>query len=406
MDVFIRPGQLEGAVTPPPSKSIAHRALILAALAEGIQGMDKVQGVSRATSQDVRTTMECLEKLMEANQDVVELDSGESGSTLRFLIPVAAALGKSVKFTGQGRLPYRPLREYVEILEPHGVTLKFAGELNLPVLVSGQLKSGTIKLPGHISSQYITGLMLALPLLADESRIILTTPLQSAPYVNITREMLAQFGVVVNPLIAEDGTVEGWIIPAGQKYTMPEGGVRVEADYSQAAFWLVAKFMGHNLEVHGLNPTSTQGDRGVISILEKMKSWPAGFAGEVDAQHIPDLVPILAVAATRRAGKTVLKNVARLRLKESDRLATTSEVLGELGASISVQGDCLVVEGGDQLEGGKVSSHGDHRIAMAAAIAALCTKRGVLIEGAEAVAKSYPNFFQELQRLGGEINGI
>ncbi|NMB00347.1 MAG: 3-phosphoshikimate 1-carboxyvinyltransferase [Firmicutes bacterium] len=405
LDVFVGPSHLIGKVTPPPSKSVAHRALILTALAEGLPGMAQVKGFDVAISNDLQATVDCLGVLL-GTGDVVELQCGESGSTLRFLIPVAAALGKTTVFRGEGRLAERPLREYAEILVQGGVQLRFSGRLNLPVTVSGQLRSGEFHVPGHISSQYITGLLLALPLLAGDSSILLTTPLESAPYVQLTEDILAQFGVNVKTLRDAAGNHLGWSVPGNQRYRVPAGGIMVEPDFSQAAFWLVAAFLGHSIEVEGLDPESRQGDRAILSVLRQLDQVSSEVQLTIDAKHIPDLVPILAVAACQRAGRTVVQNAGRLRYKESDRLSTTTQVLKGIGAKIMETEDSLIIEGGQKLSGGQANSFNDHRIAMSLAIAALNSERGVRIHGAEAVNKSYPQFFQELKRLGGDVRGI
>lgn len=397
-EVYVGPSQLRGRIKPPPSKSMAHRVLIAAALAQGcVEDVGK-WGLTGELSQDLKATQSCLEELLAPNPDPV-LDCGESGSTLRFLLPLAAALGRSALFVGKDSLARRPLREYAEILGPRGVRLEFAGEQNLPVKVGGKLQSGVFQVPGHISSQYITGLMLALPLLEGDSTIVLTTPLQSAPYVEMTQAVLDLFGIVVRPAAA------GWVVPGRQKYVLPEE-LELEADYSQAAFWLAAKSLGHALEVEGLSVKSVQGDREIIPLLEEMGSWKPGEERRIDAAQIPDLVPILAVVALARPGVTILENAQRLRFKESDRLLSTAEMLGSMGAKIAATTDSLLIHGGEQLTGGEVDAHNDHRIAMAAAIAALNSRNGATIMGADAVGKSYPGFFQELQRLGGDVRGI
>ena len=236
--------------------------------------------------------------------------------------------------------------------------------------------------------------MLALPLLEGDSTIVLTTPLQSAPYVEMTQAVLGKFGVVVRTAAA------GWVVPGRQKYVLPEE-LELEADYSQAAFWLAAKSLGHALEVEGLSVQSVQGDREIIPLLEEMGSWKPGEERRIDAAQIPDLVPILAVVALARPGVTILENAQRLRFKESDRLLSTAEMLGSMGAKIAATTDSLLIHGGEQLTGGEVDAHNDHRIAMAAAISALNSRNGATIMGADAVGKSYPGFFQELQRLEG-----
>lgn len=399
-EVFVGPSRLQGRVVPPPSKSIAHRVLIGAALSGLPQQEVERWGLGGELGQDLEATKACLRALLTAGPEPVILDCRDSASTLRFLLPVAAALGRSALFVGSSGLARRPLREYGEILGGRGVRLSFQGPASLPVRVEGRLRGGVFQVPGDVSSQYITGLLLALPLLVEDSTVILTSPLQSAPYVELTKSVLAEFGIAV-----EDIPGAGWRVPGRQVYRRPAVPPFVEADYSQAAFWLVAKFLGHYLEVDGLLPSSLQGDRAIAPILAEMAAAPLGDL-RISAAQIPDLVPILAVAACARPGITIITEAERLRLKESDRLLTTTEMLSRLGARISPDQGALIIHGGRQLRGGTVDSHADHRIAMAAAIAALDSAAGVRILGSEAVAKSYPGFFQELKRLGGDARGI
>ena len=405
--IFIKPGKLKGVVIPPPSKSIAHRMLILSALAaQQAAGMTEIQNIDRHTSEDMAATIGCMENLFDADSPA-EMDCGESGSTLRFLIPVAAAMGKTSLFRGQGRLPERPLHEYDSIFENKGVELTFLNPgRSLPLQISGQLTGGHFSVPGHISSQYISGLLLALPLLAEDSIVSLTSPLQSEPYVNLTEDAIHSFGARIIRRTNDGGQLQGWQVPGNQSYRMPPGGIRIEADYSQAAFWLVAKHLGQQISVTGLNPGSLQGDRVITSFLRRLKEAEKEQEIVFDMGNCPDLVPALAVAASARSGLTILGNASRLRIKESDRLAATSEGLNRLGAHIVAEEDRLLVYGGTLLKGGEADSHGDHRIAMALAIAALNSEGGVTIHGAQAVAKSYPGFFSELSRLGGDVHEL
>ena len=406
-EIYVGPSTLKGKVIPPPSKSIAHRALIAATLAaKGPEGMNTVQGITTNTSQDIGATIECLETLFADLPARVNLDCRESGSTLRFMIPLAAALGKEVEFTGAGRLAQRPLTEYIAILSNKGVELNFSrAQESLPLTIRGQLQGGSFSVPGHISSQYVSGLLLSLPLLEEDSSIQLTSPLQSAPYVDLTLSVLEQFGIKVAANIASDGNRSGWWVTGSQNFTFPQGGFEVEGDYSQGAFWLVAKYMGHPLTVSGLNPTSIQGDRAIVHLLQRLAQKNHNEVS-IDVSQFPDLVPVLSVAACNAPKTTRIINGGRLRLKESDRLTATTEGLSRLGAKINQVGDHIHIQGGSQLTGGAIDSYNDHRIAMAMAIAALDSINGVTISGAEAVAKSYPNFFQELKRLGGDVRGI
>ncbi|HHY14537.1 MAG TPA: 3-phosphoshikimate 1-carboxyvinyltransferase, partial [Firmicutes bacterium] len=387
-NLFIGPARLRGTVLPPPSKSIGHRVLIAASLAEMCSsGVSSVRGIGPETSDDLAATISCLESLFACGKNLTQLNCRESGSTLRFLIPVAAALGKDVLFVGAGRLSERPLSEYGEILAGNGITLEFAPQGGLPLRISGELKSGDYYVPGTVSSQYVTGLLLALPLLAGDSSIWLTSPLESAPYVQITEGVLEQFGIVVERIRASDGGLAGWKVPGDQTYRIPAMNIDVEADYSQAAFWLVAAHLGHLVKVIGLNPASSQGDRAVVALLSRLGEESSREI-KIDVSQIPDLVPPLAVAACVRPARTVFAKAGRLRLKESDRLHALTDGLGRLGAEIKAEQEQLVVTGGRPLSGGKVSTYNDHRIAMALAIAALHTQRGVVMEGAGAVKKS------------------
>jgi 3-phosphoshikimate 1-carboxyvinyltransferase len=393
-DLLVKPGRLSGSVEPPPSKSDAHRALIAAALA-GDTGL--VQGLPDAASDDIAATRRCLFALTQG-QD--HLDCGESGTTLRLLIPVAAAMGaaaaRPVVFSGQGRLPLRPLNDYQAILAGHGISLAFPPAGSLPLCLSGQLSGGAFAVPGHISSQYLSGLLLALPLLADDSTIRLTSPLESAPYVDMTLRTLATFGIAVDRL------PDGFRVAGRQAYR--PAAYTVEKDYSQAAFWLTAAYAGSPLTVTGLSGDSVQGDKAILALLDDFRLGRDCYT--IDASQIPDLVPVLAVAAALTPAETRIVKAGRLRLKESDRLAATENALSSIGARIRQDGDSLVIFGGTPLTGGTADSWADHRIAMALAIAALSTRDGVLIKRAEAVRKSYPDFFREFRRLGGDFDGL
>ncbi len=400
----IQPGRLHGHLAPPPSKSDAHRALICAALAGDL---NCVKGIGGSPSDDLVATRRCLKALMAAvvegkkssQSEPVVLDCHESGTTVRLLIPVAAALGVPAKFIGSGRLPQRPLQEYQKILGSHGVQLNFPEQGSLPLQISGRLQAGAFKVPGHISSQYLSGLLLALPLLDGNSTVELTSVLESAPYVEMTRKTLAEFGVFVLP------TSEGFQVQ-GQQTFVPTA-YTVEKDYSQAAFWLVANYLGSEIHLTDLPEHSAQGDRAIISILAEMKARTLQSDPMIiDSAQIPDLVPILAVAAGFTPGETHIINGARLRLKESDRLTVTAEVLNAIGAEIKIAGDTLVISGRTKWPGGRADSHGDHRIAMALAIAGLSTEQGVTISHPEAVRKSYPDFFSEFARLGGHCDEL
>lgn len=417
MNVTIHPGRLSGTVRVPASKSAAHRALIAAALSDGLTTVH-----IDALNDDIEATLECLTALGalidydeckgrlivrpvdgasglkrhleglagKASSHVdysepLDLDCGESGSTLRFLLPVACALGARARFTGRGRLPERPNRALTEALRAHGAAIDAD---TLPMNVAGGLRGGLWTLPGDVSSQYVTGLLFALPLLREDSMIRLTTPLHSAGYVDMTLETLRDFGIEVIP------TDDGWRVPGGQIYRTPED-VFVEGDWSAAAFWLAANAMGSDIDVAGVSCRTAQGDRAVEELLGQAM---------IDASNVPDLVPALAVAAAVRPQRTIITGAARLRLKESDRLRAVADMLSALGGAVEVTSDGLVIDGGGPLRGGTVDGFGDHRIVMAAAILATRADGPVMITGAQAVSKSYPDFFEHFRALGGSVD--
>ncbi len=407
-EVYVAPATLSGSIKPPPSKSDAHRALIASWLSDS---RHLVTGLPKRMSADLDATERCLRQLMTADDRncPLVLDCGESGSTLRFLIPLAAALGQKTIFTGRGRLPERPLGEYRSIFKNKGVRLVFPDDaaMFLPFEINGQLISGTYEVPGHISSQYLSGLLLALPLLDGPSEIKLTSELLSAPYVDMTRATLSRYGIQTQPVYAGE-QIKGYVVEGNQRYQPVS--YQVEADYSQAAFWYTASYMGHSIQIEGMNPKTLQGDRLMIDILERLSDGSEAY--QIDASQIPDLVPILAVAAAVTSAKTKICKAERLRLKESDRLLATYEALYAIGADIQQTSDGLLIYGGSrsrrhvQLSGGRADGCHDHRIVMAMSIAALATTDGIKITDAEAVNKSYPEFFQDLQSLGGVVHGI
>lgn len=405
MDVTIQPTLLKGGIVPPPSKSQAHRAVIAAALAGGVSTLSHL-----AQSQDIQATLGCMAALgacgEQTGEDTVRVhgmgtcisrdretprfDCGESGSTLRFLIPVALAVAGGGVFTGRGRLMERPQQPYFDMFEEKGI---FYEQKDGVLTVKGALKPGMYKLPGNVSSQFITGLLYALPLLDGDSGIVLTTPLESEGYVDMTLEVLEQFGIKV---IRQEN---GFAVPGGQSYQSRD--MSIESDWSQAAFWYAARALGSDVTVGGLNGTSAQGDR---VIAQQFKQLTAPGDVELDVSQCPDLVPALAAMAAVRQGTTYIVNAARLRIKESDRLAAVTQVLGAMGADVTEQADGLTITGGESLAGGvKVDSHNDHRIAMMAAVAATRCKQPVTVLDGQCVAKSYPNFWEDYEQLGGKI---
>ena len=399
MNIVITPSPLSGAVRVPASKSAAHRLLIAAALADG-----PTRIAISAMNRDIEATAACLRALgagIEAEGEALKvspiagipaeaaLDCGESGSTLRFLLPVAAALGARATFTGHGRLPQRPNAPLAEALRTHGAVI--SDDL-LPMTVSGPLTGGLWTLPGDVSSQYVTGLLFALPLLDGDSVIRLTTPLTSAAYVDMTLQALRQFGIDIK------ATADGWRIPGHRRYRTP-GEAVVEGDWSAAAFWLAANALGASIDVKGLDPDSVQGDKAVALLLGQ---------DTIDATHVPDLVPALAVAAASRPVRTVVTGAARLRLKESDRLQSVADLLAALGHGATVTPDGLIIDGGLPKPCAApvrtVDGANDHRIVMAAAVAAAYADKPVRVTGAQAVEKSYPDFFRDFEALGGNAH--
>lgn len=381
MDITIRPQKLRGTVAAIPSKSQAHRLLICASFSDGETFL-----LCPETNRDIEATADCLRSLGaeitrtadgyrvvptgQAPQNAV-LNCCESGSTLRFMLPIVGALGVDALFKMEGRLPSRPLSPLWEEMERMGCKLSRPDEST--IRCQGKLKAGIYSIDGSISSQFITGLLFALSLIPGDSCLEITGKVESKPYIDMTRAAMALF--------------------QAPHYHTP-GQIQVEGDWSNGAFFLAAKALGSDLTVTNLNPASTQGDRAAAALLSALDSHC-----KIDASDIPDLVPVLAVVAARNKG-AVFTNIRRLRLKESDRVATVIEMIQSLGGMAESTEDTLTIYG-TGLTGGTVNSYNDHRIAMAAAIAATICTSPVTILGAEAVNKSYPGFWKEYRNLGG-----
>ncbi len=388
MNLTITPGKLSGTVTPPPSKSQSHRLLIAAALAGEGSVIHNL-----ADSQDIRATRRCLAELMTNSRTLPELDCGESGSTLRFLIPVALALRGGGRFTGRGRLMERPQKPYFDLFDEKGI--RYAQKDGV-LTVEGRLTPGEYRLPGNVSSQFFTGLLFALPLLEGPSVIIPTTQLESEAYIGMTLDAMHKFGI---DIASTRSLPPHYLISGGQKYRRAE--VAAEADWSQAAFWYAANRLGCTVDVRGVSPYSTQGDRVIESCCLEL-SRPGDT--EIDMSGCPDLAPPVAAAAAVRQGTTRLVNAARLRIKESDRLSAITRTLSAMGADAEEGPDFLRIRGREALAGGcTVDCCNDHRIAMMAAIAATACREPVTLLGAECVAKSYPSFWDDYKMLGGII---
>lgn len=383
MDITLLPGKLRGTVTAPPSKSMAHRMLICAAFAKSPSDL-----ILSGINEDIAATAEGLNQICHAvvrtdfGYDICpyQYDSGpgpstllinchESGSTLRFLLPIVGALGIDTIFQMEGRLSQRPLSPLWEEMERMGCKLTRYGDNKIGC--TGKLRPGAFRMDGSVSSQFISGLMMALPLIEGETSLEITGRIESKPYIEMTRYVLDLF---------KDGCPER---------------IEVEGDWSSAAFWLAANALGSEIQVLGLNDSSPQGDRAITQL-------PPLFDKNmtISAADIPDLVPILAVIAAANKG-AVFTDIRRLRLKESDRVASVTAIIESLGGKAEATENTLTVFG-TGLTGGTVDSVHDHRIAMAAAIAATVCKEPVTILNAECVGKSYPDFWKEYARLGGK----
>lgn len=418
MTVTVSGRTLTGYATAPVSKSVLHRLLICAALADTPTRLSPV-----TRSQDIDATVNCLRALgaqivwedtaltvtpLTTPKTGALLDCGESGSTLRFLLPIVAALGGGV-FTGRGRLAQRPLSPLYELLAQNGCTLSPQGAF--PLTVTGRLNGNRFSLDGGVSSQFISGLLMAAPLLGTDCEVVVTGTVESRAYIDLTVAALRHFGVAVT----EHNAV--YTVPAGARYHSP-GEVVAEGDWSNGAAWLAAGALvpENTLTVTGLGGESLQGDRAVVSLLREMgASVTETVAGmwhvcggvrhpfTVDVSQIPDLVPVLAILAAGVCGRSTIGNARRLRLKESDRLDSVHALLIALGCRATQTKDSLIIDGTGRLRGGTVDACNDHRIAMAAAVAACICDQPVTITGAEAVQKSYPRFFVEFAERGMSV---
>jgi len=415
MRIKVFPSSFSGSIKAIPSKSYAHRLFICAALS------DKETVIHLPSSSvDIDTTLDCLKKMgakvridgefvtvipSEFKKECI-LNANESGSTLRFIVPVASAVCDKVTFEGRGRLPDRPITDLMNTLRENGAL--FSAD-KLPFTKTGKLQSGRFTLPGNVSSQYITGLLFALPLLEGDSEIVLTTKLESSAYVDITLSALKKFGIEI------ETTEKGYFVKGSQRYISPDR-LCVDGDWSNAAFFLVAGAIKNGISMTGLDTSSFQGDKRILEVLESFgaqveKSDKVSvkesklIANTVDISEIPDMLPSLAVLASFSKGTTEFTGGARLRIKESDRLHSVTVLINSLGGKAVELDEGIRVEGVG-LKGGEVDSFNDHRIVMAAAIAGSLGDKEVIINGAEAVNKSYPAFFKDFEDLGGKYNVI
>ena len=423
-DLKIYPSKLKGEVKIPPSKSMAHRAIICAALSDGLCIIENID-----YSDDIIATIDAMNSLgakIVKHKDYIEvigaygsdekaketriIDCNESGSTLRFLVPISLLFEGRSKFIGRGNLGKRPLTTYYNIFEKQGIEYSYE-EGNLNLVIDGELKAGTFEVEGNVSSQFITGLLFTLPLLNEDSKIIIITEMESKGYIDLTLRAMSDFGVkIINNDYRE------FIIKGNQKYSARN--YRVEGDYSQAAFFLCADSLGNDVLCKDLDLNSLQGDKEVIDILERMNivfnANDIGVKGTtngelistvIDGSQCPDIIPVLTSVAALTKGTTEIINAGRLRIKECDRLAAVTSELNKLGAKIIEKEEGLVVTGVEKLQGGvEVWSHKDHRIAMTLAIASTRCEEPIVIKDYECIAKSYPNFFDDFKALGGNVH--
>ena len=418
------PTKLKGKITPPPSKSLAHRAIIAAGLSKGISRIDHIE-----YSQDIKATikaMEALGTIIEQHEDYliingqyiftknntmpgVEIDCEESGSTLRFMIPISIVKENKVRFIGRGQLGRRPLNTFYEIFERQNIGYLYRENV-LDLNIIGTLKPDLYRIPGNISSQFITGLLFALPLLSSDSIIEMTSPLESRGYIDLTLQVLKLYGIeIINHEYKQ------FIIRGRQEYQARD--YTVEADFSQAAFYLVADALGNDITVMNLNMESLQGDKAILDILRQMnctieqqdggiKVINHGLTGTtVDASQCPDIIPVVSLALAIAKGDSQVIHAGRLRIKECDRLSATVKELNALEAKLIEHEDSMEITGVNSLKGGSVSSHDDHRMAMMLAIASTICQKDVIIDNKECVKKSYPDFWEDFMMLGGKIDG-
>lgn len=397
--VNIEKSFLSGEVNIPPSKSVAHRAILCSFLAGGGNVSPIID------SNDMKAMNQVINAIKNGSNI---LDCIESGNTSKFIIPIAAALGKNVTITGSGRLPERPIDEYLRILPKHGV--KCTSQGGLPLTIEGKLEPGKYEVAGNISSQYITGLLLALPILDGDSEIVLTTELQSKPYVDMTIKVMSDFGVDIKE------TETGYFIKGNQTYQKRD--YIVEGDWSQAAFFLVAGAINGDITLKGLKMDSTQGDKEIVNILKRFgadidinengihikKSDLKGI--EINASNIPDTVPSLAVAAAFANGTTIISGAERLRYKESDRIESVVSNLKKFGIDVIEKQDGMIINGCKNVKGANLEGYNDHRILMAFSVMASLAEGITTITDAQSINKTYPNFFEDYNFLGGTANVI
>ena len=410
---IIKADKLVGELSPPPSKSVLHRYIIVSSLAKGIS---KIENIS--FSEDIIATIEAMKKLgakIEQKENYllidgsytfknlnenIEIDCNESGSTLRFLFPLSIVEENKVLFKGRGKLFKRPMTPYFENFEKYKIKHSYIDENK--ILLEGKLKAGIYEIDGNISSQFITGLLFSLPLLDGESKIMINGKLESSNYIDISLDCLSKFGIkIIN------NSYQEFIIEGNQSYRV--GNYRTEADYSQAAFFLVANAIGSNIKINDLRENSLQGDKKIIDFISEIDSWNSKNTLILDGSETPDIIPILSLKAAVSRKKIEIVNIERLRIKESDRLKATVEELSKLNFDLIEKKDSILINSRENFKANKnenivsLSAHSDHRIAMMIAIAATCYDGEILLDNLDCVKKSYPNFWEVFLSLGGKI---
>ena len=410
---IIEADKLVGELSPPPSKSVLHRYIIASSLAKGIS---KIENIS--FSEDIIATIEAMKKLganieqkdnyllidgrdtFKNLNENIEIDCNESGSTLRFLFPLSIVKENKVLFKGRGKLFKRPMTPYFENFEKYKIKHSYIDEN--AILLEGQLKAGIYEIYGNISSQFITGLLFSLPLLDGESKIIINGKLESSNYIDISLDCLSKFGIkIIN------NSYQEFIIEGNQSYKV--GNYRTEADYSQAAFFLVANAIGSKIKINDLSENSLQGDKKIIDYISEIDNWNSKDTLVLDGSETPDIIPILSLKAAVSGKKIEIVNIERLRIKESDRLKATVEELSKLNFDLIEKKDSILINSRENFEVNKnekaisLSAHSDHRIAMMIAIAATCYDGEILLDNLDCVKKSYPNFWEVFLSLGGKI---
>ena len=410
---IIKADKLVGELSPPPSKSVLHRYIIASSLAKGIS---KIENIS--FSEDIIATIEAMKKLgakieqkdnyllidgsdtFKNLNENIEIDCNESGSTLRFLFPLSIVEENKVLFKGRGKLFKRPMTPYFENFEKYKIKHSYIDENK--ILLEGKLKAGIYEIDGNISSQFITGLLFSLPLLEGESKIIINGKLESSNYIDISLDCLSKFGIkIIN------NSYQEFIIEGNQSYRV--GNYRTEADYSQAAFFLVANAIGSKIKINDLSENSLQGDKKIIDFISEIDKWSSKDTLILDGSETPDIIPILSLKAAVSGKKIEIVNIERLRIKESDRLKATVEELSKLNFDLIEKKDSILINSRENFKVNKnekivsLSAHSDHRIAMMIAIATTCYDGEILLDNLDCVKKSYPNFWEVFLSLGGKI---